>query len=174
MRRAFHTLVVVLIGAAVVFVAWAAFDLPPAHLIAAYGLPPTGGPTGRTRTTETVEFVELKPGYFRMGSHYLCEEGDLIGRICAPLGLPWGRQSVHGLSSDWERLYDHPIHYLETFTDPQRFAGTCYRAANWVALGLTTGRGKDAWSKKPNRPLKLVWGYTLTRRFRQLLSGSDP
>src|SRR6266849_8498582 len=42
---------------------------------------------------------------------------------------------------DWERIYGHPIYYLETFVDPQR-RGTCYRAANWIALGWTTGRGK--------------------------------
>jgi hypothetical protein len=47
------------------------------------------------------------------------------------------------LSADWQRVYAHPIYYLETFIDPQRFAGTCYRAANWRVLGVTTGRGKD-------------------------------
>jgi len=77
------------------------------------------------------------------------------------------------LSADWECLYGHPIHYLETFTDPRRFAGTCYRAANWVTLGLTTGRGKNAQSRQPNRPLKMVWGYALTPRFRQLLCGGS-
>ena len=75
------------------------------------------------------------------------------------------------LSADWQRLYGHPIHYLETFTDPALFAGTCYRAANWTPLGLTTGRGKAAASKKANRSLKLVWGLPLTARWRQLLQG---
>ena len=54
--------------------------------------------------------------------------------------------------------------------DPRRYQGTCYRAANWVFLGLTTGRGKDARSKQPNRPRKEVLGLPLSRRFRQLLS----
>lgn len=75
------------------------------------------------------------------------------------------------LSADWQNLYGHPIHYLETFTDPALFAGTCYRAANWTPLGLTTGRGKAALSKKANRSLKLVWGLPLTPRFRELLQG---
>ena len=48
------------------------------------------------------------------------------------------------LSADWQRVYGHPIYFLETFVDPQRFRGTCYRAANWIHLGVTTGRGKDA------------------------------
>jgi hypothetical protein len=38
------------------------------------------------------------------------------------------------LARDWERLYGHPIYFLETFVDPARFRGTCYRAANWVVL----------------------------------------
>jgi hypothetical protein len=71
---------------------------------------------------------------------------------------------------DWERVYAHPIYLLETFVDPERFRGTCYRAANWVVLGPTTGRGKDATSKKPNRSVKQVLALPLRRRFRELLS----
>lgn len=74
------------------------------------------------------------------------------------------------LAVDWEQRYGHPVYYLESFVDPGRYRGTCYRAANWVFLGLTTGRGKDARSKKPNRPRKEVLGLPLSRRFRQLLS----
>jgi uncharacterized protein DUF4338 len=73
------------------------------------------------------------------------------------------------LSQDWKRLYGHPIYFLETFVDPERFRGTCYRAANWVLLGRTTGRGKDDQTNRPNRSIKEVLGYPLTRRFRQLL-----
>jgi hypothetical protein len=73
------------------------------------------------------------------------------------------------VSEDWSRLYGHPIHYLETFVDPGKFRGTCYRAANWKVLGLTTGRGKDAPTKKPNRSLKEVLGYPLTKDFRARL-----
>lgn len=73
------------------------------------------------------------------------------------------------LPDDWNRIYHHPIHYLETFVDPGRFRGTCYRAANWKVLGLTTGRGKDAPTKKPNRSIKEVLGYPLTQDFRQRL-----
>lgn len=70
---------------------------------------------------------------------------------------------------EWERVYGHEIHYLETFVDPGRFRGTCYRAANWQYLGLTAGLGKDARNNKPNRPLKEVLGYPLRKDFRQLL-----
>jgi hypothetical protein len=73
------------------------------------------------------------------------------------------------LSPDWERAYGHPIYFLETFVDPERFRGTCYRAANWVLLGRTTGRGKDDQTGRPNRSIKEILGYPLTPRFRQLL-----
>jgi len=73
------------------------------------------------------------------------------------------------LPGDWQRLYGHPVHYLETFTDPGLYAGTCYRAANWRPLGLTTGRGKADPKHKANRSLKLVWGLPLAPRFRELL-----
>lgn len=74
------------------------------------------------------------------------------------------------LSADWERVYGHPIYYLETFVDPERFRGTCYLAANWIPLGLTTGLGHAARTKKPNRPKKQVLGYPLVKNFRELLA----
>ena len=77
---------------------------------------------------------------------------------------------VRMLSGEWQRVYGHPVHFVETFVYPQRFRGTCYRAANWIHLGWPTGRGKDDLTHKPNRPLKDVLGYPLTRRFRELLS----
>jgi hypothetical protein len=73
------------------------------------------------------------------------------------------------LSTDWEQAYGHPLYYLETFVDPQRFQGTCYRAANWQVLGRTCGLGKDAQSKIPNRPIKQVLAYPLTADFRERL-----
>jgi hypothetical protein len=79
---------------------------------------------------------------------------------------------VSSLSNDWKQLYGHPVYFAETFIDPGRFRGTCYRAANWKLLGLTTGRGKDSTSKRPNRSIKEVLGYPLTPHFRELLSQS--
>jgi len=74
------------------------------------------------------------------------------------------------LSEDWARMYGHPIWFAETFIDPERFRGTCYRAANWVLLGRTTGRGKDDLTHRQNRSIKEVYGLPLTRKFRELLS----
>jgi len=77
------------------------------------------------------------------------------------------------LSADWQAVYAHPIYFVETFIDPQRFRGTCYRAANWRLLGVTTGRGKDAPTRAANRSIKQVLGYPLVKDFRQRLSQLD-
>lgn len=75
------------------------------------------------------------------------------------------------IAADWQALYSHSIYLLETFIDPERFAGTCYRAANWSYLGLTTGRGKDDQTNRPNRSLKQLWAYPLRPDFRRRLCG---
>ena len=74
------------------------------------------------------------------------------------------------LPDDWDEAYGYPVRFLETFVDPTRYRGTCYRAANWIVLGRTTGRGKDDQTRKPNRSIKEVLGYPLTRHFREELS----
>lgn len=93
--------------------------------------------------------------------------------------LPWVRvphlashilgRMARMLPGEWERVYGHSVYFLETFIDVGRYRGTCYRAANWVSMGLTTGRGKNDQTKKPNRPLKEILGLALTRRFRELM-----
>lgn len=87
-----------------------------------------------------------------------CLASHILGRMAARI------------PRDWERLYGHPIYYLETFVDPARSRGTCYRAANWLMLGLTTGRGNNSTSHKPTQPVKQVLGYPLVKNFRRLLS----
>jgi hypothetical protein len=103
----------------------------------------------------------------------------LIGYNTRFLILPWVSvphlashllaRIARRISSDWQSLYHHPIYLLESFVDTERFSGTCYRAANWVYLGLTTGRGKNDQTNKPNRSLKAVWGYPLEADFRRHL-----
>jgi len=77
------------------------------------------------------------------------------------------------LKEDWEQVYNHPIYFLETFVDTECFRGTCYKAANWIYLGKTTGRGKDDQTHKVNRSIKAVWGYPLSKDFRFLMSGKQ-
>ena len=73
------------------------------------------------------------------------------------------------LPADWQRIYGHDVMFLETFVDPMRYRGTCYRAANWIVLGQTTGRGKNDLTHKANRTIKEILGYPLCRDFRQRL-----
>lgn len=98
--------------------------------------------------------------------------------------LPWVRvpqlashllsQIARRISADWQSVYAHPIYLLETFIDPERFKGICYRAANWHYLGLTTGRGPRDQTKKANRSLKELWVYPLGKSFRQHLTRGLP
>jgi Domain of unknown function (DUF4338) len=73
------------------------------------------------------------------------------------------------LSGEWQKTYGHPMYFAETFVDRTRFRGTCYRAANWIYLGQTQGRGKDDLTHRPNRTLKDVLGLPLCPDFRERL-----
>lgn len=77
------------------------------------------------------------------------------------------------ISQDWMTYYRHPIHFLETFVDTEKYAGTSYYAANWKFLGKTTGRGKDDQTGSANRSIKDVLGYPLSRNFRSNLGVTD-
>jgi hypothetical protein len=96
--------------------------------------------------------------------------------------LPWIRvphlashllgQMARRISRDWQKVYSHEIVWLETFVDPERgFTGTCYKAANWRCLGLTTGRGKNDDTRKANRSRKYIFGYPLKKDFKKALYG---
>jgi hypothetical protein len=94
--------------------------------------------------------------------------------------LPWVKvpglashllgQVVRRLSQDWQQKYGHPIYLLESFVESGRFAGTCYRAANWRRVGGTRGRGRQgANPMEPAQPVKDVYLYPLSRHFRRHL-----
>ncbi len=85
--------------------------------------------------------------------------------------LPWVRaphlashllgKVTKRLSQDWQSKYGHPILLVETFVDPSRFQGICYRAANWLRLGQTTGRTRnDPWNRI-STSVKDVYAYPL-------------
>lgn len=97
--------------------------------------------------------------------------------------LPWVQ--VKGLASkilalsarqmprDWESRYGHRPLLLETLVDAVRFRGTCYRAANWIHVGQTTGRGRmDREHASHGRAIKDIYVYPLARDARQRLRGS--
>ena len=73
------------------------------------------------------------------------------------------------LSPDWENKYGHPIVLAETFVDRARFRGTCYRAANWVRQGATTGRTRQDRYTTLKTPVKDIYLYPLRRDFRSWL-----
>jgi hypothetical protein len=98
--------------------------------------------------------------------------------------LPWVR--VKGLASkilalsarqlphDWQSRYEHRPLLLETLVDTNRFRGTCYRAANWIYVGWTAGRGRmDREHKAHGQAIKDIYVYPLVRDARQRLCG-DP
>lgn len=74
------------------------------------------------------------------------------------------------LSCDWEKKYGHPILCLETFVERDRFRGTCYKAANWINVGETVGRGRDDVNKTASLPIKHIYLYPLNKKFRHLLT----
>jgi hypothetical protein len=82
-------------------------------------------------------------------------------------------QSARQLPMDWEHRYGYRPRLLETLVDPQRFRGTCYRAANWIRVGQTSGRGRMDREHKAHRDaVKDIYLYPLTRNARQHLCGA--
>ncbi len=89
--------------------------------------------------------------------------------------LPWVRVAdlashilgriARRINADWQKRYHHCIHLLETFVQPDRFRGTCYRAANWIRVGQTTGRTRQSQRQRDNlvhAPRKDIYLYPLT------------
>ena len=68
------------------------------------------------------------------------------------------------ISADWQRKYGHGLDWLETFVEQERFAGTCYRAANWQWVGRTTGRSRQDRDHTRRVPVKGVYLYRLGGR----------
>ena len=76
---------------------------------------------------------------------------------------------VKRISSDWMIKYGHPLFFLETFVESERFHGTCYKAANWVRVGETTGKGRNCKTYIGELPVKDIYIYPLDKRFRDKL-----
>jgi hypothetical protein len=81
----------------------------------------------------------------------------VLGKIC------------RRLSSDWHEKYRHPVYLAETFVEQGRFKGTCYKAANWVHVGVTQGRGKLDVKNQRLVAVKDIWLYPLDVSFREKL-----
>lgn len=104
---------------------------------------------------------------------------NLITNNTRFLILPWVRVphlASHVLSliskritGDWIKKYNHPVWGLETFVDSTRFKGTCYKAANWIYLGKTSGRTRNDRFHDIQAPIKDIYFYPLASNFRQAL-----
>lgn len=73
------------------------------------------------------------------------------------------------LPSDWHSKYGHSVFLVETFVEQARFQGTCYRAANWIDVGLTTGRTRSDRHHNIQVPIKRVFLRPLHNRFKKYL-----
>jgi len=103
--------------------------------------------------------------------YYLLANCAQAGRF-SPDGIPRAQLSRLQNIARQCCIYNHPIYYLETFVDTEKFLGTCYRACGWIYLGETTGRGGNDRTNKVNRSIKAVWGYPLIDEFRQRMCGA--
>ena len=98
--------------------------------------------------------------------------------------LPWIRiphlaskilaTNLRRLDADWQQTWGHGLVLAETFVDAARFQGTCYRAANWIEVGITQGRGKKGNRYHHHGRPKTVWLYPLHRHWRQCLTAPEP
>jgi len=78
--------------------------------------------------------------------------------------------AVKRIPHDWQSCYGYRPVLMETLVDQKRFKGICYKAANWIHLGATTGRGRmDRENKRHGMAVKEIYVYPLCNRFRQEL-----
>lgn len=78
------------------------------------------------------------------------------------------------LARDWQKIYRQSIVLAETFVDSERFEGTSYRAANWLCVGQSQGRGRNDRNHQGGEPVKSVWCCPLRRDFRRPLTEELP
>jgi hypothetical protein len=81
----------------------------------------------------------------------------ILGRIC------------RRIRTDWQSKYSHPLYLLETFVEQERFKGTCYKAANWIYMGETTGRSRNDRYQDMQVPIKDIYLYPISTDFKEQL-----
>ena len=122
------------------------------------------------RTTRHLHRLDPRPA--RVPPHHVVNNARF-------LILPWVTSrhlaskllgmAARRLPRDWLTRYSYRPVLLETFVEKQRFEGTCYKAANWINIGDTQGRGKLDRNNLCSLPVKSVWLLPLARRFREFL-----
>ncbi|MEN8149708.1 MAG: formylglycine-generating enzyme family protein [Planctomycetota bacterium] len=122
-RRLVISLVVLLLLVGITVIVWKVADWPPPRLILKYGFPPTGGPTGRTRVIEGIEFVELSPGYVSMRVIGPAARPPLRERLKAWLGLGPAPSSP----APWPRWFEFPRRFWIARTE---ITNLCYETVD--------------------------------------------
>jgi hypothetical protein len=119
------------------------------------------------------EYIGWTPEQRARNLHFLTNNTRFL--ILPWVGVPHLSSWILGrilrrLSADWQQKYGHRIVLVETFVERQRYAGTSYRASNWIRLGSTAGRSRQDREHTLRVPVKDVYVYSLDRRFRRELS----
>jgi len=108
----------------------------------------------------------------------------LIANNVRYLLMPWARmpnlasmalgKAARQIQRDWLRTYGYAPAMLETFVDSSLYKGTCYKAANWIQVGETKGRGRYDRHHDKEVTKKLIFVYPLQGDFREVLLGQKP
>ncbi|MDD3880609.1 MAG: DUF4338 domain-containing protein [Syntrophomonas sp.] len=115
------------------------------------GWSPTARQKSLTYTTNNIRFLILPwVQITHLASH-------ILGRVC------------RRISTDWQDKYGHSVYLLETFVEKNRFKGTCYKAANWINVGETTGRSRNDRYTSLHVPIKDIYLFPLSTAFREVL-----
>ena len=82
--------------------------------------------------------------------------------------------ALRGLEADFEAQYGYRPWLVESFVDTERFLGTCYQAANWVAIGQSQGRGRQDRAHANAKSVKTIYVYALQPDFRSRMGVAEP
>lgn len=152
-------------GEHIAYMVWSATDQPLACLL--FG-------AAAWKVAARDQFIGWEPEVRRTGLSGLANNSRFL--ILPGVGVPHLASHILSLATarlrrDWMEKYGHPVELVETFVERDRFAGTCYRAANWRWLGATQGRSRNDRNHQHAVPVKDIYVYPLSRFFRQRLGG---
>ena len=155
-------------GENIAYLAWSATDQPLACLL--FG-------AAAWKVAARDQFIGWEEQGRRSGLSALANHSRFL--ILPGVGVPHLASHILSLATarlrrDWLEKYGHPVELVETFVQRDRFAGTCYRAANWQWLGATQGRSRNDRHQQHPVPVKDLYVYPLSRFFRQRLGVRIP
>ena len=125
--------------------------------------------------------VKSRDAFIGWGKNTKAQRLHLVANNTRFLVLPWVQVNclaskvlvlkIKSIAHDWRSVYHHRLYLLETFVEQQRFAGTCYKAANWIRVGHTKGVAKSGHHHLNHGNIKDVLLYPLRKDFRKHLMG---